>query len=63
MNARPIQNADLKVTKSDWCDSKGRLRCHISLKGASSINYVFWIHPDQMGGWRSPLKTCSYLKP
>jgi hypothetical protein len=49
MTTRPIQNSDLKVTKSDdWIDSKGRQRVHISLKGASFINQVFWIHPEQM---------------
>ena len=44
INLRPITDADLKWTES-YEDTRGRVRWHVSLVGASWINHVWWIHP------------------
>jgi hypothetical protein len=47
LKTRQIQSDDLKVSRG-WACSKGTVRHHISLKGASFVNKTFWLHPDRL---------------
>ncbi len=44
---RPLQNSDLNVAKG-FAARNGDVRVYVSLKKASFVNKLFWIHPRDM---------------